>query len=100
LKVRPEPDHPDRCPRPASAGRCHAAGGYVHRLPRPTDRRSILVELTPTGREEVGTLFVLMASNVNTILEGMTPDQREAVAQFLEGIAASFERRGEETLKG
>jgi DNA-binding MarR family transcriptional regulator len=70
--------------------------GYAHRQPHPTDRRSILVELTPTGRIEVGTLFELLASNVKTALDGMAPNEREAVAHFLEEITVSFERRGEE----
>jgi hypothetical protein len=44
----------------------------------------------------VGTLFELVASNVKIALDGMTADQQEAVARFLDAITASFERRGEE----
>src|ERR1700730_2756316 len=69
--------------------------GYAHRAPHPHDRRSVLVELTPEGRSEVGTLFELLASNVEAALGGMTQDQQEAIARFLKEITASFERRGE-----
>jgi DNA-binding MarR family transcriptional regulator len=72
--------------------------GYAHRLRHPTDRRSILVELTPAGRTEVGTLFELLASNVEQALDGMTSGEQQAVARFLNKINASFERRGEEEL--
>jgi DNA-binding MarR family transcriptional regulator len=72
--------------------------GYAHRLRHPHDRRSVLVELTPTGRTEVGTLFELLASNVEAALNGMTLSEQEAVARFLDKINASFERRGEEAL--
>jgi DNA-binding MarR family transcriptional regulator len=71
--------------------------GYAHRVRHPRDRRSVLVELTPEGRSEVGILFELLASNVATALDGMTPDQRDAIVRFLKEITASFERRGEET---
>jgi DNA-binding MarR family transcriptional regulator len=71
--------------------------GYAHRVRHPHDRRSVLVELTPEGRSEVGALFELLASNVEAALDGMTQDQQEAIAQFLKEITASFVHRGEET---
>jgi DNA-binding MarR family transcriptional regulator len=70
--------------------------GYAQRLRHPRDRRGVLVELTPAGRTEVGNLFELLASNVDRALDGMTPSEEEAVARFLSGIHASFERRGED----
>jgi len=70
--------------------------GYARRIPHPSDRRSILVELTDAGRTEVGTLFELLASNVNRALKGATSGEQEAVARFLVEINTSFERRGEE----
>jgi DNA-binding MarR family transcriptional regulator len=68
---------------------------YAHRLRMPDDRRGILVELTPTGRAEVGTLFELLASSVEAAMDGMTQRQQEAVARFLGRVTTSFERRGE-----
>jgi DNA-binding MarR family transcriptional regulator len=73
--------------------------GYAHRLRHPTDRRIVLVELTAAGRTEVGTLFQLLASNVETALDDMTAGEQEAVARFLNEIHSSFERRGEEALE-
>jgi DNA-binding MarR family transcriptional regulator len=72
--------------------------GYAHRLRHPRDRRSVLVELTETGRTGVVTLFELLTSNVEAALGGMTPDQQEAIARFLKEITVSFERRGEEAV--
>jgi DNA-binding MarR family transcriptional regulator len=74
--------------------------GYAHRLRHPTDRRSVLVELTPAGRTEVGTLFALLASKVDAALEGMTAREQNAIARFLIEIDASFERRSQEALPG
>jgi DNA-binding MarR family transcriptional regulator len=72
--------------------------GYADRLRHPQDRRGVVVELTPTGRAEVGTLFELVAANVETALEGMSAGELDAVARFLRKINAAFERRGEEAL--
>src|SRR4029077_9046664 len=86
---------------------------YAHRLRTPSDRRAVLVQLTPTGRAEGGNLFQLLASNVGAALhrmspperpppkveaalDGNTPPEREAIARFLANVTSSFERRGQE----
>lgn len=70
-----------------------AAAGNSEGDTRPS---GVLVDLTVLGRNEVGNLFDLLASNVESALDGMTSDERAAVARFLDRIHASFERRGEE----
>ena len=68
-------------------------GGYAHRVPHSHDRRSLLVELTPSGRLEVGTLFELLASDVNAAVEGMAPVEQDAVVRFLGAMIDCFEQR-------
>lgn len=52
-----------------------------------------LVELTPSGRLEVGTLFDLFESDVNAAVEGMAPVEQEAVVRFLGAMIDCFEHR-------
>lgn len=67
--------------------------GYAGRQPHPHDRRSLLVELMPSGRREVGTLFELLASDVAAALMGMSPAEQEAIVRFLGAMTNCFEQR-------
>jgi hypothetical protein len=86
---------PDRgCKRQGRLKEFREGGlGYAHRQPHPRDRRSLLVDLTPSGRREVGTLFELLASDVNAAVNGMSSVEQDAIAQFLTVITGCFEQR-------
>lgn len=67
--------------------------GYARRQPHPRDRRSLLVELTDSGRTEVESFFELLASDIETAQRGMNPVEQSAVARFLAAMTTCFAAR-------
>src|SRR5256885_5369258 len=50
--------------------------GYVRRDPDPTDRRAVLVAITPTGQVEVDRVVAAATVSLITILDRLTAEQR------------------------
>lgn len=50
--------------------------GYIQRKPNPADSRSVIVELTTAGKEEIGRLCTLVAKEQNKKLAWMSDEQR------------------------
>src|SRR5438874_13830237 len=52
------------------------ADGYARRDPDPTDRRAVLIAITPAGQTEVDRVFAAASANVIAFVDRLTPDQR------------------------
>lgn len=78
--------------------------GWVARRPHPSDRRSVLVELTDDGFDVVLSAYLLFADDVGVALDKADPRLREdpvlraAVGKLLGAIAASLRRRAGDRL--
>lgn len=58
-------------------------GGLIARQPEPTDRRGILIELTPAGRRLVDGTLVEHVANEHNLLSALTPTERRQLASLL-----------------
>lgn len=56
---------------------------FVHRLPNPQDRRSLLVEITPKGRRVVGAFRPLVHRRQRVWLEALSEKEQEALVELL-----------------
>jgi DNA-binding MarR family transcriptional regulator len=64
-----------------------ARAGWVRRCPHPTDRRSVLLELTKRAEEEVPPGLVMYHENIRSLARGVPAAHREALCAFLESAA-------------
>ncbi|WP_244976086.1 MarR family winged helix-turn-helix transcriptional regulator [Nocardia huaxiensis] len=67
-----------------------AGKGFVERVPDATDRRSVRVQLTDTGRELVNKLLPLHVANEQRILAGLSGGDRDDLAGLLRKLAESL----------
>jgi DNA-binding MarR family transcriptional regulator len=67
-----------------------AERGLVVRRPRPADRRSVVVALTPKGRRVIDAAMEEHVANEARLLEGITPGERDSLAALLGRLAASL----------
>lgn len=68
--------------------------GFVVRIPNPDDRRGIILELTPTGRELVDRVTTAYLENQADVLDSaLTRDERAALAPLLRKLLASLSAR-------
>ncbi|GAA1145225.1 hypothetical protein GCM10009672_15670 [Nesterenkonia lutea] len=65
--------------------------GYVRRVPVPGDRRSVAIEPTIAGDDEVRDTLSEMHRRMLGAVETLTEEEREAVAKFLNGLITSVE---------
>lgn len=66
--------------------------GLVARRPDPSDRRGLLVGLTDEGRELVDRALDDHVANEHDLLAGLTPRDRELLADLLRRLAVSAEQ--------
>ena len=71
-----------------------ARRGLVRRSPDPTDRRGVIVTLTPSGREVVDAALSDLLVRERVLLEGLTPSQVEALTDQLRTLLEPFEPAG------
>lgn len=64
-----------------------AAGGHVRRLPHPSDRRSLALEVTPETRRSARETVGRAHARRFDVAARLTSPQREIVARFLEDLA-------------
>lgn len=64
------------------------ASGHVVRGPDPTDRRRVLVQLTPAAVAQVDRTFDELLADTRGLLETYTEADLETVARFLEDVRA------------
>lgn len=55
-----------------------ARGGYVRRVPHPTDRRQVMVELTTKGRDFIRQFQSVVRRRWQEVLDGLTTRELEA----------------------
>lgn len=65
--------------------------GHVERRPHPSDRRSTIVVATAETDREVRETLGAMHQRMIAVVEDLAPAEREVVARFLSGMAASVE---------
>jgi DNA-binding MarR family transcriptional regulator len=71
--------------------------GHLERHPHPSDRRSVLVGLSPGVRERAGAALAPYVQELDRLVAALDPAERETVERFL-GAAASAGRRHAEAL--
>jgi DNA-binding MarR family transcriptional regulator len=65
--------------------------GLVRRARDATaDRRAVLIQLTPHGRELVDEVFALYLAGQERMLAGLRPKERDRLADALRGVLESF----------
>jgi DNA-binding MarR family transcriptional regulator len=64
-----------------------AARDYVVREPHPSDRRRLVVKLTPAGRDATMAELGGMVDDVMAYVAQLSPRDRRTVGQFLDGLA-------------
>ncbi|MCX4743737.1 MarR family winged helix-turn-helix transcriptional regulator [Streptomyces antibioticus] len=70
------------------------AGGRVRRVPDPTNRRVIRIELTPSGHEALRELHAARRSAAAEILAPLTGEQREVLGGLLDTLIDGGAVRG------
>lgn len=68
-----------------------AERGLVRREPDPTDRRGVLVVLTEEGLAQVDGALAHLLKHEQELLVGLTPRQREQLADLLRELGAPFD---------
>jgi len=64
-------------------------GGWVRRRPHPTDRRSVLVELSPQAAERTPAALAAFHARIAQIAAGVPEPHRQIIASFLDEAAAA-----------
>ena len=70
------------------------ANGLVRRHPHPTDRRAILVELTPQGAETCVATYTQHAEAVSELFSDLSQADQRELLRLLNLLGAGLERRG------
>jgi len=65
--------------------------GWLQRQPNPADGRGVLVTLTQAGCEMIDRAVEAHLANQQKLMEGIRPDQRDALSQLLKIWLAQFE---------
>ncbi|MBD0710750.1 MULTISPECIES: MarR family winged helix-turn-helix transcriptional regulator [unclassified Streptomyces] len=65
--------------------------GLVERLPDPSDRRGVLVRLTPEGRDRADEALAGLLAQERAILARLSPGQRTELAGLLRRLTAPFD---------
>jgi DNA-binding MarR family transcriptional regulator len=68
------------------------AEGLIRRLADPHDRRAMLVELTPTGREVVDAAVADHIANEERLLAGLSPAERRTLERLLRKLMRHLEQ--------
>jgi|SRR5271166_95489 len=66
--------------------------GWVRRRPHPSDRRFVLVELSPQAAERTPPGLAAFHARIAEIAAGVPAEHREAVARFLQAAAEAAAR--------
>jgi len=68
-----------------------AARGLVRRLPDPSDRRGVLVELSPEGLRKVDAALAALLEHERALLAGLDLDQQAELSAMLRVLVAPFD---------
>ena len=64
--------------------------GLVHRSRDPHDRRQIIIELTPTGREQLAAVQIAAEARIARIFSHIAPEEIELLLSGLAVLRAAF----------
>jgi DNA-binding MarR family transcriptional regulator len=65
--------------------------GLIRRIPHPSDRRSILVELTTSGAASVAKLCQPLIAVEERLMSGVSPARIDALLQTLDAVQATIQ---------
>jgi DNA-binding MarR family transcriptional regulator len=68
-----------------------AARGLVERLPDPTDRRGVLVQLTTTGRDAVDAAMADLLTHERALLGSLSERDQQRIARVLRELVRPFD---------
>jgi DNA-binding MarR family transcriptional regulator len=68
-----------------------AARGLVERLPDPSDRRGVLVQLTPAGRDKVDAAMADLLTHERALLGGLSERDQQKIARVLRELVRPFD---------
>jgi DNA-binding MarR family transcriptional regulator len=68
-----------------------AARGLVERLPDPHDRRGVLVQLTPAGRDKVDAAMADLLTHERALLGGLSDGDQQQIARALRDLVRPFD---------
>lgn len=71
--------------------------GLVARTTSEADQRSVLVGLTPAGREVVDAAFADLVTDERRLLQGLPPERQAELAQLLKGLLTPFDDEDDRT---
>lgn len=63
--------------------------GHVHRVPHPTDRRSVVVEMTDHALAVGQAMFGRLAAHLGPVLAARSEEELARIATFLEEVATA-----------
>ncbi len=66
--------------------------GHVARSPHPSDRRRIVVELTPPAAARLEVMFSFTGEATARAVRGLGPGERAAVLAFLREVAQAYDQ--------
>jgi len=66
------------------------AEGYARRDADPTDRRAVLIAITPAGQTEVDRVVAAATANVIQFVDGLTADQRSRLRAAVADLSDIF----------
>lgn len=66
------------------------SAGLISRVPHPTDRRGMLVQLTEKGRVLIDEAVTAHVQNEHEILSGLTREERDSLAGLLAKLIGSL----------
>ena len=68
-----------------------AARGLVERLPDPHDRRGVLVQLTPAGRDKVDAAMADLLTHERALLGSLSERDQQKIARVLRELVRPFD---------
>jgi DNA-binding MarR family transcriptional regulator len=68
--------------------------GFIRRLPSPTDRRKVIVELTEEGRQAWRSTFDPQTDEEAQLLAALSPDEQQQLNDMLRRMLQVFDRPG------
>ena len=73
---------------------------YVERIPNPDDRRSLLVRISSPGRSFLRKFLPGHWRYLHTLMDGLTPKQKQQLVSLLERFLESIEGNGPSAAEG
>lgn len=72
-----------------------ARAGHVERHRHPSDRRSVLIGLSPSVQERAGSVLAPYVAELDRLVVSLSDGERETVERFLAGVAGAGRRHSE-----